>query len=158
MPVEKSAGAIIFYRNGEGEIEYLLIQSSRGTQNYGFPKGLIEKGEGLVEAALREAAEESGLKNLTLVREFKETARYFYKAKFDYQFKRGFKPGDTVMKFVTYFLVESKDKKVKLSFEHEAYEWLAFGEAVDKLKKHKPTQLILKKADEFLHAKSGKSV
>ena len=57
------------------------------------------------------------------------------------------------MKFVTYFLVESKDKKVKLSFEHEAYEWLTFAEAMDKLKRHKPTQLILKKAHEFLNKK-----
>lgn len=150
MPIEKSAGAIIFYKDPDGKIEYLLIQNSRGTQNYGFPKGLIEKGEGLVEAALREATEEVGLKNLTLIEGFKETARYFYKAKFDYQFKRGFKPGDTVMKFATYFLMESKDKKVKLSFEHEAYEWLVFADAMDKLKRHKPTQLILKKAEEFL--------
>jgi 8-oxo-dGTP pyrophosphatase MutT (NUDIX family) len=150
MPIEKSAGAIVFHREPDGNIEYLLIQSSRGKKNYGFPKGLIEKGEELAETGIREAKEETGLKNLILIAGFKETIMYFYRAKFDYQFKRGYKPGDTVMKFVTYFLLESKDKNVKLSFEHEAHEWTDFKDANEKLKNSKPHQEVLNKANKFL--------
>lgn len=149
MPFEKSAGAVIFYREKDGIIKYLLLKHRAGHWN--FPKGLIEKGEKLQDTALREVKEETGLKNLKFINEFKETVRYFFRVKYDYQVKeRGCKMGQAVMKFVTYFLIESKDKDVKISFEHEDFGWLEFNEAMEKLKKYKPGQEILKKAHEYL--------
>lgn len=127
MPVEKSAGAIVFFRRPDGKIEYLLLQ--RRENSWGFPKGQIEKGENLETAARRETEEETGLKNLAFVDGFKETVRYFMKVKYDYQIERGFKFGDNVLKFVTYFLAESKSKNVKISFEHIGFEWLDHEEA-----------------------------
>lgn len=63
--------------------------------------------------------------------------------------------GQNIMKFVTYFLVESKNQKVKLSFEHINFTWLNFEAAMENLKKHNRTnQEILKKADEFLIGKN----
>lgn len=155
MPVEKSAGAVVFCRESDGKIKYLLLARAgeRGL-GWGFSKGLIEKGEKLEAAALREVKEETGLADLEFVSGFKETIRYFMKAKYDYQVKeRGFKMGEKVLKFATYFLVEAKDKNVGISFEHEGYEWLEFGEAMERLKKYKNSQEVLEKADKFLDDK-----
>ena len=149
MPVEKSAGAVVFFWAPGGKIEYLLLEHRAG--HWKFPKGLIEKGEKLEVTAKRECCEETGLGELELVFGFKETERYFFKVKYDYQVKeRGYKIGQTLLKFVTYFLAESKSKDVKLSFEHENYGWFDYESATGKLKKSKSSQEILKKADEFL--------
>lgn len=154
MPKEKSAGAIIFYRNPDNKIEYLLLQHT--AENWGFPKGLIEKGEKLEETALRECREETGLEKLELMPGFKETIRYFFKVKYDYQVKeRGFKMGESVLKFVTYFLVESKTNDVKISFEHKGFKWLPYEEALKQLT-FKNAKEILEKADEFLNSKRSK--
>jgi len=153
MPVEKSAGAVVFYREPDGKIKYLLLKHRAG--HWKFPKGLIEKGEKLEETALRECQEETGLDELEFKSGFKETERYFFKVKYDYQVKeRGFKMGEGILKFVTYFLAESKDKNVKISFEHETYDWFDYGLALEKLKKSKSSQEILKKAHDFLNTKA----
>ncbi len=156
MPVEKSAGAVVFCRSVEGKIEYLLIKHGPDG-NWGFSKGLIEKGEKLEETALREVKEETGLADIELLDGFKETIRIFFKVKFEYQLERGMKIGETVLKFITYFLAESKSKEVKLSFEHSDFLWLEFEAALEKLK-FKTDKEILKKADVFLNAISEKSI
>ncbi|GAI42981.1 unnamed protein product, partial [marine sediment metagenome] len=46
MPLEKSAGAVIFSRSDK-KIEYLLLHYQAG--HWDFPKGNIEKGEKLEE-------------------------------------------------------------------------------------------------------------
>jgi len=152
MPVEKSAGAVVFRREKDGTIKYLLLKHRADYWN--FPKGLIEKGEGLKEAALREIREETGLKEIKLIPGFKETIRYFFKTKYDYQIARGFKIGQMVLKFVTYFLAESKSEKVKISSEHQDYAWLDFEGMMRKFKKYKINRNILKKTNEFLQRKS----
>lgn len=58
--VQRSAGGVI-YREREGEMWVVLI-ATRGGKTWGLPKGLIEKGEKPLEAAVREAAEETGLR------------------------------------------------------------------------------------------------
>jgi len=58
--------------------------------------------------------------------------------------------GQTVLKFVTYFLAQSKTKDVKVSFEHKGYEWLTLNEAIKQLKKRKESQKLLKKANDFI--------
>jgi 8-oxo-dGTP pyrophosphatase MutT (NUDIX family) len=148
MPVEKSAGAVVFHREPDGQIEYLLIQNSAG-KDWGFPKGNIDASESVEATARRETEEETGLKSLRFIDGFKETAKTFLKAKFEYQFKLGFKPGQTVLKFITFFLAESTDKEVRLSFEHSDYIWLEFQAALDKID-YKINKKILTKADEFL--------
>ncbi|PJE60005.1 MAG: diadenosine tetraphosphate hydrolase [Candidatus Portnoybacteria bacterium CG10_big_fil_rev_8_21_14_0_10_44_7] len=151
MPVEKSAGAVVFYRAGQQQIEYLLIKSSRAG-HWGLPKGLIEANEKLEETALREVKEETGLKYLTLIDGFKETIRWYFKVKYGYQLKRGLKIGEGVLKFATFFLLESKDKKVKLSFEHSDFVWLPYVPARKKVLGS--GKKILEKAEAFLTEKN----
>lgn len=148
MPVEKSAGAIVFYIEPNGEIKYLFLRHRPAS--WDFPKGLIEKGETLEDAALRECREETGLEAIKLVSDFKETIRFFFKVKYKYQLKRGLKIGETVLKFVTYFLAQSKTKDVKVSFEHEDYEWVNFNKAMEILKRRKENKDLIKKAHSFL--------
>ena len=55
---EISAGAILHTEN-DGQILYLVIRDNHG--NWGFPKGHLEEGEDLFEAAHREIKEETGI-------------------------------------------------------------------------------------------------
>ena len=75
MPIEKSAGAIIFRKEGK-KIFYLLIKYGWG--HWEFPRGLIEKGESLEETALREIEEETGISDIKFVLGFKEWFKFFF--------------------------------------------------------------------------------
>jgi len=145
MPVEKSAGAIIF-RKEKGKIFYLLLHypgaSHRAKKDYwDFPKGHVEKGETEIETVKREVFEETGLKDIKILDGFKETIKYFFKWQ-----------GKNVLKFVTFYLAETKEKEVKISFEHIGYEWLPFEKAKERLS-FKNAKEILEKANQFLKAK-----
>lgn len=59
----ESAGGIVI--NAEREI--VLVRNGPGAPWWGFPKGHIDKGEGVLEAAKREIYEESGLKEIQYV-------------------------------------------------------------------------------------------
>lgn len=139
MPIEKSAGAIVFRKKGN-EIFYLLLQYEAG--HWGFPRGLIEKGETLEETAKREIEEETGIKNLKFLPGFKETIKYFFKWR-----------GKNILKFVTYLLAQTKEKRVSLSFEHKDFEWLPYKEALEKLT-FENSKEVLKKAHQFLKQKN----
>jgi len=163
MPVEKSAGAIIFIRShfpekpltqkqsaknsaglrkDDSEIYYLLLQYhsvSRTQKEYwDLPKGHIEKGEKLEDTVKREVEEETGLTDIQFIKGFKETIRYF------------FKWGDkNILKFVTFYLAETKTKDVKISEEHIGYKWLPYPGVIKQLT-YKNAKDVLQKANEFL--------
>jgi len=152
MPVEKSAGAVIFrraprsrtslLRGKNNKIYYLLLHypsSAKAPRDYwDFPKGHIEKGEKLEDTVKREVEEETGLKDLKFVEGFKEWIKYFFKFE-----------GKNIFKIVTYLLAETKTKDVKISFEHIGYKWLPYEEAMKQLT-FKNAKEILKKANDFL--------
>lgn len=62
MPTEFSAGGIVFrHRPGSPDaVEFLIILDGYG--RWTFPKGLVEEGESPEMAAMRETAEETGIK------------------------------------------------------------------------------------------------
>lgn len=134
MPIEKSAGAVVFRRNKK--IKYLIIQYGRG--HWGFPRGIIEKGESFQDAAQREIEEEVGIKDIEFTPGFKEWIKFFYKHE-----------GKNIMKIATFLLAETRSREVKLSFEHKDYKWLEYDGAHEKLT-FKNSREILKKANEFL--------
>lgn len=142
MPVERSAGAIVF-RKERGKIFYLLLHypgaSHRSKKDYWeFPKGHIESGEKEIDAMKREVKEETGIDDLKIVEGFKKKIKYFFRWQ-----------GKNILKFVTFYLGETKKKKIKLSSEHIGYAWLPFEEAIEKLS-FKNSKEIFKEAKNFL--------
>jgi len=146
MPLEKSAGAVIF-RKEKNKICYLLLHypsATRGAERdyWDLPKGHVEKGEKEIETVKREVEEETGLEDIEFIEGFKTWIKYFFRYK-----------GKTVFKIVTFYLIETKEKNVKISFEHLGYDWLSFKKAMAKLT-FDNAKGILKKADKFLREKS----
>lgn len=133
---EVSAGIILFYIGRKGR-EYLLIRSGKG-KLWLFPKGIIEKGENLHDAAKREVAEEIGVRSFLTVPGFKRVSRYVYTKK-----------GKLVSKIATFFLGRLKSKSIRLSWEHEDYSFVSIDE-LDK-KEHKFAYKFIKEADRFLN-------
>ena len=91
---ETSAGGVVFRRNSEGALDYLLIRDSY--RNWGFPKGHLEPGEPPADAARREVAEETGLADLLLHGPIRVIDWYF-------RFR-----GKTIHKYCHFFLFESR--------------------------------------------------
>ncbi len=135
MPVEHSAGAIIF-REEAGRTLFLLLHYEEG--HWGASKGHIEKGESIEDAARREALEEAGINDLVFLPRFKETIRYFF------QGEQG-----RVFKTVTFLLAETHTAKVTISFEHTGFEWLPFAEALNRTT-YQDEKAVLEKAARFL--------
>lgn len=140
MAAERSAGIILFKNTPDGR-KYLVLHSSGSGSSrpdfWDFPKGILDKGETALEAAGREAKEEAGVEDLGLTTGFKETARYFTR-----------REGKPVPKFVAMFLAEVKNDKIKLSWEHDKYEWLSYGEAYERISLQQMKE-ILEKAELF---------
>ncbi len=129
---ERSAGTVV-YNDGK----FLLLHYIAG--HWDFPKGHLEKGETEKDAAVRELKEETGIEDAYFVKGFEERISYF--------FRRG---QDLVQKEVTFFLVETKIMKIKLSSkEHKAFAWVGCTEAMQRTTFKNAKELILK-ANEFL--------
>ncbi|MHB8585797.1 MAG: bis(5'-nucleosyl)-tetraphosphatase [Thermoplasmatota archaeon] len=134
---ERSAGAVV-YREAESGREYLLLRYGPGY--WGFPKGHVEAGESVLEAAMREVEEETGIGpgNLQLIDGFlRKTA---------YKFRRG---RNLVDKGVEYFLLKSSTSAVKISAEHTAFEWLPFAGALERVSFDSSKEL-LREAEAFV--------
>jgi 8-oxo-dGTP pyrophosphatase MutT (NUDIX family) len=91
---ETSAGGVVFRRDSEGQVRYLLIRDSY--RNWGFPKGHLEGGEPPADAARREVTEETGLTDLILHGPIRVIDWYF-------RFR-----GKTIHKYCHFFLFESR--------------------------------------------------
>jgi 8-oxo-dGTP pyrophosphatase MutT (NUDIX family) len=141
MIVEKSAGAIIFRKEDEKPL-FLLLHYPSGSRNqkeyWDLPKGHIEEGEKPEDTVKREVEEETGLKDVKFFEGFKETIKYFFK-----------RESENILKFVSFYLLETKTKEVKISFEHLGFEWLPYEEALVKLT-FKNARDVLEKANNQL--------
>jgi len=149
MEKEKSAGAIIFYREG-GNIYYLLLHYESG--HWDFPKGHVELGENEEGTVTREIKEETGIKDIKFSPGFKEKIKYFYRKSYNKVSKSQKRFGVTtplILKEVIFYLAETFTKKVSISSEHLGFQWLAYKEAIEKIT-YKNAKEILKKADDFL--------
>lgn len=146
MPVERSAGAVIFRESVQGK-KYLLLRHQPVEQipavklrigHWSFAKGHVEKGETTEQTVRREVKEETGITELDFILGFKQTIRYFV----NYN-------GEKRMKFVAFFLAKTKQKKVTISFEHQGYKWLSYEEAYHNVTYTSDKQ-VLKAAEAFL--------
>src|SRR3989344_5400779 len=164
MPLEKSAGAVIFsiakrparkFHSGElrpaqpSRREYLLLHYESG--HWDFPKGHLEGEETTEVAARREIFEETGLRAIRIVPGFQEHIKYWL---WPYNFgqqrhSRMPSPQHRILKIVTFFVAHAKSRGVKLSWEHTGYAWLPYKDAV-KLVTYENAKEILRKAENFL--------
>ena len=151
MPREKSAGAIIF-RKEEGNIYYLLLNyppSNEGKRGqWGFAKGHVEKDETEQQTALREIAEETGIKDIKIIQGFKKLEKYFFRKSYGLEGEAR-KKAPWVFKSVVFFLAETKTKDVKISHEHTGFLWLPIEEAIKKTT-FKNSKKLLKDANDFI--------
>lgn len=145
MPVEKSAGAIIFRKQG-GEIYYLLLHYQSG--HWEFPKGHIEKGEREEDTVKREVTEETGIAEIKIIPGFKEWVKYFFRPTYGLSEEEKKKVG-LIFKLVTFYLANTGTEEVKISSEHKGYKWLAYEEALKQLT-FKNAKEILRKANEYV--------
>lgn len=142
MPKEHSAGAIVFRIDARGKPLYLLLHypspPNIKREYWDFPKGHIEKGETEIDTVKREVQEETGITDLLLLAGFKEVISYMFQVK-----------GQKISKTVVFYLGETTEKNVKISFEHLAYIWLPFGKAL-LLLKFPNAKKLLKKANSLI--------
>ncbi|MBH59260.1 MAG: diadenosine tetraphosphate hydrolase [Thaumarchaeota archaeon] len=108
MIEERSAGVILF--NIKKEVKFLILKYPSG--HWDFVKGNIEEGEKEEETVKRELFEETGIDNLKIQEGFNQKVEYNYYIK-----------NKKVHKIVSYYLAETKQEEVKLSFEHLDYKW-----------------------------------
>lgn len=139
---EQTAGGIIF-RHVPGGVELLLIQYPKREDPNGrwtIPKGHVEEGEETKDTALREIAEETGLKDLRLLD---------WLGKMQFQYRRG--DALVLMTLHVYLIEATKNTNQARPQVHEgikAVQWLPVSEALELIEydeTHKLMLLALKK-------------
>jgi 8-oxo-dGTP pyrophosphatase MutT (NUDIX family) len=139
---EKSAGFLIFRRENN-TIKYLFLKSKG---RYDIPKGIQEVGESEFEAALRELKEETGINEVKIVPLFKKKIEYFYRL-----------GKDNIKKEVVYFLGEVNTSEIKISKEHNGYEWLTKEEVLSKVK-YENIKKLVEEAENYIKNLNKKNV
>jgi len=136
----KSIGAVIYRKTKEGEFKFLLLHYPGTKKDYwGLVKGHTEKGEKEITTLKREIVEETGIKNLSILPNFRKEIRYFFQLK-----------EKTIFKRVIFYLVKTGEIEVKISEEHIGYDWLNFEEAIKKIT-FWGVKKIFKKAGKYLN-------
>lgn len=140
MKKEQSAGVVLYYRNpATHKFYYLLLHYIGG--HWDLPKGKLEPGETLEQAAIREVREETGLA-VAPIKNFSQTISYCFRDQTQ----------QLVDKDVTFFIGEVTEQAVRLSPEHQGYEWLEIGPALKKLT-YNNARNLLSMVNQFVHAR-----
>ena len=141
---EVSAGGLIWRRRGDGSIRVVLVRPT-GRSTWVMPKGHLEEGETVAEAATREAREESGL-TVGKIEPLGEIS-YVYSSR-----ERNGATLTRIFKRVHFFLMRHTggDPSAHDS-ETDEVAWLSFDEALARAT-HPSEQALIAKAREMLGA------
>ena len=112
----RASGVVVYYL-ADDEPQFLLLRSRRD-RSWGFPKGHLIDGEGVLQGAMRELREETSIHEVTLIPGFIEHISY-----------RVNRAGRFRRKTVTYFLGRVETPTVRLSDEHSEYRWAMVEDA-----------------------------
>ena len=118
--MEKSCGIILFNEDKVLLLQHCDTDNTEG--HWDFPKGHVEKGESETQTALRELAEETGIKNLKLLPGFSHNISYNL-----------IKDEKEISKEVTFFIGVTNETNIILSEEHQDYAWLTYDSAIERL-------------------------
>lgn len=143
MRLETSAGGVV-YRRGGDTTYFLLIRDPY--ENWGLPKGHVEKGESPAQAAVREVREETGIDSVA-VRETLETIDWF--------FREG---ADLIHKYCHFYLMETEVEVTRPQVEEgiTACVWLPLDDALRTLTYDNARQ-VLEAAGRRLAAREGRA-
>lgn len=115
--IETSAGGVV-YRRSNDDLLFLLIRDPY--QNWGLPKGHLERGETAEQTAIREVQEETGIMDLEL-RDALDTIDWF------------FRDGpDLIHKYCHFFLMETAAEETRPQLDEGITEcvWLPLPDAL----------------------------
>ena len=135
MKDQQSAGVVLFRKDSTGE-KFLLLNYPLG--HWDFVKGKIESGETLNQTVIRETREETGIDDIDFLEGFESDIKY------NFHFE-----GELIRKKVTFFLAETKTKKITISDEHLDYVWVSYDEALKKITFQNAKNVLLE-ANNFL--------
>jgi 8-oxo-dGTP pyrophosphatase MutT (NUDIX family) len=130
---ETSAGGVVA-RVDAGKRVYLLIRDKH--DNWGFPKGHIERGERPESAALREVSEETGVHSLTLHRSI-QAIEWMFTSR-----------GALIHKTCHFFLMETSDARTRPQVSEGIAEcrWTEVDDAL-RLLRYDNARQVLRAAD-----------
>jgi 8-oxo-dGTP pyrophosphatase MutT (NUDIX family) len=148
MKRARSAGGVVFRRGvpssgpsadgPEGRDDPMILLLQHETGKWMLPKGTIERDETPDRVALREVAEETGLRNVRIVADLGEEHYMFF-----------WKTEDTYYdKTVHYYLMEFLGGEEPSPQREEGFvrcEWVTIPEAVDRIK-YKETRQVVQRA------------
>lgn len=123
---------MVVYRE-EDLPKFLLLHYPAG--HWDFPKGHVEEGETTQETALRELREETGIKGeeIELEESFEEIIDYMYKKNDEFAHKK-----------VIFLLGQTEKEEIRISEEHQGYDWLSFEKAKERVTFQNARKLLIK--------------
>ncbi len=134
-----SCGFIVFRKNQN--LEFLVVHS-KNYNFWGFPRGMNEKGERIIDTALRELKEETGLseEDIEIIEDFLGSEEYKY-----------YWDGEEIYKTVYLFLAKLRNNRKIIvdNEEQDDYRWVNYKEAM-KILKYDTDKNLLRRAMKFL--------